>query len=335
MENWTLECGGSRNGYFTRNIFIKRDELEAKRREFNNTDFYCCIYEYKQTCDEGPIRAPFYLDIDNHGTLENEESYNEVKRDTILAVTALNSLYGIPRENMKVYFSGAKGFHVIVDPAVFGTTEDEKLNDIYYLIAQDIKKHTLFNNIDLRYDRRRLFRVENTVNSKSGLYKIRITFQELMESTMELMKVMASKERHIEDDTIEARIVHRAQERFNGFRDIVYMPRERRMYGKHTKFKGLLPCSLNVLENGAGKGNRNNVTVAVASALFQCGTTYDEAMDRVLDWNSSKNNPALSDREVKRAVKSAHQSAERGMRFGCTKMKEYGYCVPDQCRRVK
>lgn len=323
-----------RGEYFTRNIFIKRDELEAKRREFNNKDFYCCIYEYKQTCDEGPLRAPFYLDIDNHGTLESEESYKEVKRDTILSITTLINLYGIPRENIQIYFSGAKGFHVIVDQAVFGTEEDERLNDIYYLIAQDIKKHTLFNNIDLRYDRRRLFRVENTINSKSGLYKTPITFQELMDSTMESMKELASKERHI-DDTTPAKVVHRAQEKFNGFKDIVYMPRERRMYGKHTKFKNLMPCSLSVLENGAGRGNRNNVTVAIASALFQCGTDYDEAMDRVLDWNSSKNDPALSDREVQRAVKSAYQSIQKGMRFGCTKMKEYGYCVPDKCRRVK
>lgn len=335
MEDcWFVEVGGVKNDFFTRNIFVDTEEVESKRREFNNKDFYCSIYSYKESVDKGPLKAPFYLDIDNHEALINENAFKEVKRDTILAINTLQSVYGVPIEYMQIYFSGSKGFHVIVPQDIFDIEEDERLNDIYYLIATEIKKHTLFGNIDLKYDRRRLFRVPNSINNKSGLYKIPLSYEELITSTMNSMTDLASNMREIENN-ITPKIIHKAKEKFEELRDIVYKPRDKKKYSLNTRFKKMLPCTLNVLDDGCGRGNRNNVTVAVSSALLQNGISFDEVEDRILTWNEEKNDPPLPEREVRRAVLSAYQGLQRGMRFGCTKMKEYGYCVPGKCGRVK
>jgi hypothetical protein len=68
------------------------------------------------------------------------------------------------------YFSGAKGFHIEVPAAVFGYKES-------LVLYKEFKEYARQNlaSCDMQiYDISRLWRVVNTINSKTGLYKIQL-----------------------------------------------------------------------------------------------------------------------------------------------------------------
>lgn len=52
MDGFLTEFGGSKNGFFNRNIYVPRDEGFADRvskllANFNNTDVYYGVYNYQ------------------------------------------------------------------------------------------------------------------------------------------------------------------------------------------------------------------------------------------------------------------------------------------------
>lgn len=72
----------------------------------------------------------------------------------------------------EVYFSGLKGFHVLVPSCQFGF---EPTNDEGILKRMATILSSRYRSFDSTiYNKSRVFRVPNTVNAKSGLYKIRI-----------------------------------------------------------------------------------------------------------------------------------------------------------------
>ena len=88
--------------------------------------------------------------------------------------------WGLSAEALRLYWSGMKGISVEIPAELFGSFEPsariaEKLRALALLMAPDAK--TLDTSI---YEKMRLWRVPNTKHSGSGLYKIPITVQELM-----------------------------------------------------------------------------------------------------------------------------------------------------------
>ena len=80
---------------------------------------------------------------------------------------------------VRFWFSGYKGFHVYLSPMLFGGWDPTpelhaKLKALAVSMARDF---VIDSGI---YDRNRLLRIENTVNTKSGLHKIPLTMQEIL-----------------------------------------------------------------------------------------------------------------------------------------------------------
>ena len=76
---------------------------------------------------------------------KNNAEYNKLKRDLALIVSYLNSQYGIPAKYIRFYFTGKKGFHLIIPPKVFGVTPDKNLNQYYKVIAKELNDNTINN----------------------------------------------------------------------------------------------------------------------------------------------------------------------------------------------
>ena len=79
----------------------------------------------------------------------------------------------------ELYFSGAKGFHVEIPISLFKLPP----SDNFCLLCKELAKNISFNGkkylCDLKiYEINRLFRVNNTINKKSGLYKIKLSWNE-------------------------------------------------------------------------------------------------------------------------------------------------------------
>jgi hypothetical protein len=94
-----------------------------------------------------------------------------------------------------VWFSGAKGFSVFIyDKSVtdsHGATDvPERVKNTCSRMAEGIATFD-----PTPYDRCRIWRVQNTINSKTGLYKIPLTINEIMSWNIDTIKECAKNQR--------------------------------------------------------------------------------------------------------------------------------------------
>lgn len=118
---------------------------------------------------------------------DNEENPSEAFKDAKDCVMDLLDL-GITEDCIQISFSGNKGIGIIVD-----TSYNEYTNEQVKSFCFTKWKH-LPTFDDSMYDHQRIFRLNYTVNEKSGLYKIPITFEELKEANVENVKELAKIE---------------------------------------------------------------------------------------------------------------------------------------------
>ena len=333
-----VEFGGLKSGYFSRNRFVDKDSRfkEARRkimREYNNTDVYQTVLE-TWTDEDGnkQLYGPLYLDIDGDGM--TPEGFEAVKQDALLAVHFLISKCHVPEDQVRLYFSGSKGFHIIVPPETLGIEPSENLHHRYKSFAQYVDTFTLHYGVDKAiYDNRRLFRITGSINSKTGLFKVPVRIDALYGMSHEAMLRYACKPKIIR--WTPPVFCERAQEAFN---EALERIQPKAIASKETKdlvFEDgeILPCVQYLLDNGASQGNRNNTCVAIASSLMQNGHKPSEVSEMMLEWNE-KNEPPLPEHEVLTTVKSAHQLLVQGRGYGCTFFKDAGYCQ-DGCPLLK
>jgi replicative DNA helicase len=114
-----------------------------------------------------------WLDVDY------DKDVNEARTSTIEVIKRLSVEYGVNPDDLFIYFSGKKGFHLAIFNTLIGFThstpiEPDKVKDFVRRLTNGIP------HLDLKiYEPVRIFRIENSRHEKSGLYKIRISFTEL------------------------------------------------------------------------------------------------------------------------------------------------------------
>ena len=91
--------------------------------------------------------------------------------------------------------------------------------------------------------------------------------------------------------------------------------------------KELLPCVKYILLNGAVKGGRNNTAMALASALYQRDMNEERVLGIMKEWNNTKLEEPLSDREIENTTRSAYRNVRDGKRYGCGAFIDLGICI--------
>lgn len=350
MDNvdWISEFGGVCDRFFTRNYYVKESgDVKAFRKEFvdacRNTDVYQCVYRYEnEDVKNCKIIGDPYLDFDAEN-IKTDDGWQRLTSEVKYVVNYLEIALRIAPEELHLYFSGNKGFHIILPGAAVGIQASENLNEVFRHFALGMAflhsgksmcmiPHEL---LDLRiYDRRRLLRLPNSINSKSGIYKVPVTIDQLYDYSYEEMVVWAKKPREEKFIMPPYRSVSA-----EGFNEIIKVGKDylcerdghikRHRTKKKERQNGeilpLLPCTKKLLEAGAQKGVRNNACFALASSLLQSGYSLDTVYGMVEEWND-KNGEPLPGREVSVTVKSAAASYDNGMVVGCGKYRELDFC---------
>ena len=326
-----VEVGGSTDNNFRRNILCSQKDILDKAKEYNLKDTYSTIYRYNNTNqDLSDVIAPFYIDLD----IDNiEKEYDRLKRDLSLIHRQLKNKLYLKDEDIEIYFSGSKGFHILINEQILGIEPCKNLNDMYKLLALRLKSYTITKCVDTKiYDKKRLFRVPNTINHKTGLYKVPVTIDQVKTYNYEQMKEFASDARYIKGVKIYKHNPKATQAFYEWVEEIKQIEKQSINYkaaGEFLKRKELLPCVKYILKNGSTQGGRNNTTNALASALFQIGKDYNEVLDVMQTWNETKNTPPLSKREVEVTTNSAYKSVQAGKRYGCSAIRMLGVCLKD------
>lgn len=123
--------------------------------------------------------------------VDNSKDTNQARLSAIEVVKRLNQDYGVNPEHLFIYFSGKKGFHIALHNTLVGfnhstPVEPEKVKDFVRRLTIGIA------NVDLIiYEPVRIFRIENSKH-ESGLYKIRISYDELICEMSDILNLAKS-----------------------------------------------------------------------------------------------------------------------------------------------
>lgn len=338
---WYIEMGGmydiKGSKHFGRKLFVTPDKMSEVRNRFNNTDVYATAFSYNnEDQNQSDLFGPLYLDLDLD--IQTESDYLVLKKDLVSIVTYLDMNYGIPSKYIKFYFTGKKGFHLIIPSQVFDLKPDSNLNIYYKEIAKELNLATVTELIDTKiYDKKRLLRLPNSINGKTGLYKVPITYTQIISFNFEQIKEYASTPKSNIIVTVEP--CDKAIKRLSEIKDMITKPKAKEYNGPIREINiddvKLPDCITKILEDGAQEGNRNNTTIILASAFLQQGVSYQETLDMVTYWNDVANSPSLPDNEINITVASAYQQVQDGRRYGCSSIRECGLCVGRDCRLFK
>lgn len=328
MQCKYIEIGGKVNGVFKRNILIESSKKEETLKKYDFTDTYSTVYSYdNKNQDLANIVAPLYIDLDIN---DLEKDYDKLRKDVLLLIRKLKTVFHLQEDNIQIFFSGSKGYHIIIPYEVFGIEPSKDLNDRYKLIVTELKSYTITKSIDTRiYDSKRLFREPNTINTKTGLYKVYMTIDQVRDFSYDDLinrartpqaTVEPNKEYNPKADEALNAMVNELKERQK--KTINHKVARQMLQNKE-----LLPCVKYILQNGAQKGGRNNTAMALASALFQ--RNEDRAyVEQIMDtWNRTKLDEPLPERELELTVRSAFNNVNDGRRYGCGAFIDMGICV--------
>lgn len=190
-------------GLSNRHHFQDADDIEQWEGIENDT--FCSLYDYDEDVKnyysdnkslsgfDGKIYIPneFLLDVDGENTPD--------ARDKLGGLLELLKQLDVPS---KVYFSGT-GFHVGIHQSAF---KWEAHKDLHIAVKKELTDKGIFNIADPSVtDKTRIIRINNTRNSKSGLFKVQIKddFVDKMmncneEDFKEFIKNYASEQKDIE-----------------------------------------------------------------------------------------------------------------------------------------
>ena len=164
------------NGANNRNVILPLSEV-GQNIPADGADHYACLFRYEATLKKhveatGSVKGhdlPCYPD---YITFDIDDKDLETAQQSALALLDKLEGLGIEQDKTGIAFSGAKGFHIQIPSSLFDIAPHEQnarfMKSLCLNIAGDIKLDASI------YDKNRLFRLRNTKNSKSGLYKVDI-----------------------------------------------------------------------------------------------------------------------------------------------------------------
>lgn len=296
---------------------------------------FTTAYRYdSQNIREANMLGNLYIDFDITD-IDQANNFELIREDAIRVISALKAIFGIPREMIRIFFSGSKGVHITVPLEVMGIQPYPELNNVFKLIADDFAKLVRNQTVDTRiYDKVRLFRVPNSLHPKTGLYKVPITFEELRTSSLVDLKNIAKAPRApFEQPTSYITQANRMyQEYVKQWETEKAKQEARKGQAGERKLNFMPPCIEHILTDGAKEGKRNNTAAVLGSYFMQRGVSEDEAVERVIDWaNDTCDRTGFDDNEIKKTVASIYRAEHR---YGCRTLKDVSICS-SKCRLYK
>ena len=175
MYCWIELAGILPDGGMVRNHWVGCDDVGAMaewRKQFSNTNIFSSVCWFLGWDRQTDYVCDFYLDVDT-------EDLELAQLDTLRILDLLFEHLGIAPDCVDLSFSGATGFHLIVPLVVFGNRRCFKWLVIWRALAGRLAKEG-FKHLNLGiYRTSSLLRLPNSINSKSGLYKIPLEYKEL------------------------------------------------------------------------------------------------------------------------------------------------------------
>jgi len=206
--------------------------------------------------------------------------------------------HNISKEVMRCFFSGKKGFHLELPTNLLGNVKPS--SDLPRLLKRFVLSLGDWGFDMSMYNSRQLYRIVNTINSKSGLYKIPLTIDEVFNLSIEEILELAISSRQ-ELDPVDYEKVNANP----GLSDLwsKIINNELHQWKQNV---GPQINSFDFLKTGVNEGERNNTTFINSSRLKSNGINLNDAMNLISQWNKL-NTPPLKDSEIRKTVHSGYR----------------------------
>jgi len=268
---------------------------------------------------DGRVWAPFLpLDIDAHPPAAGLQDALELARRTY---RLLVDDWHVPGAALHVYFSGSKGFHLLIDTRACGRVPPARdLHRVFSRLRLDILRELpaaarpLF---DLAIgDKVRLLRLPNTRHADSGLYKVPLEAEELLDKTPDEIRLLARAPRPLSRAGAAGLLPAARVGPAPALVELFQRARRalRRERGAHPYRLGQAPAQAEealcaarreMWQSRVAPGNRNNVAIRLASAFRLAGHTRQQTEELLLSWNQ-RQRIDLAERELRSVVQSAY-----------------------------
>lgn len=329
-----VDFAAARQPHF-RNHVVSIEQVPALVRRFGPEDCFCSVFFFPADVllyleehrvagrpslagYDGAVWAAFLpLDIDGE---ESEAGATQALAMTRAAVDVLASRWRIPEEALHVYFSGAKGFHLLIDTRVFGRVPPAlDLHRVFSYVRLAVAEalpsfeHARF---DLSIgDKVRLLRLANTRHSRTRLFKVPLALAEVRSLGVDEIRNLATAPRPLARTAYSGLLprekVSTSSEAMRLFAAARRRARLRRTHPyrfpepPRSWSEALCPARQAMAESDIPVGLRNNAAIRLASALRRAGYTEEFVADFLERWNARLTHP-LPEREVHAVVRSAY-----------------------------
>ncbi|MEG1083955.1 MAG: hypothetical protein RSE04_05895 [Hydrogenoanaerobacterium sp.] len=287
--------------------------------------------------------APLYFDLD----YDSDPTVAQLEARKL--VEFFTKELDVQEQDIRVFFSGSKGFHVIIDERALGVKPAIDLHKAYKHIAGYIRyrlgvtekvesddgktvEHTEpLKAIDLVvYTVKRMLRLPYSRHAKTGLYKIELSISELNTLTLaeikDRAKVGQPPQKSADEKTIRKRPKAGLffEDKLKEYTEAAATANQRYDKEEYVFTKGKPPACVNdILEGGWKKdGDRNSATVQLACYFKAAEYEKREALNILEDW-VVKHTSADSSYSVRqriantRSVVEAVYSEDNNYKFGC------------------
>lgn len=282
-----------------------------------------------------PHLAPLFFDIDAEGDLNKALLWARTLVEFFVSQLAL------PEPTVRVWFSGSKGAHILVDPVALGIEPNATLTADMKAVALELVRHLAARGAgDMAIDRAvyslpRMLRLPDQVNPKSGLFKIELRHHELFQFTADQITDLARQPRGSLwwADDLPGEPVPSAAGWWSKALARAREPREFRIRtaevaGLKVRPDGYVvdelvdstmpPCIASVILSAASPGTRNRVELQIACWAKGAKLPLDRALSLLAAWTAA-NRPELSAdnarAKAESIVRSVYDNASYG--FSC------------------
>lgn len=281
----------------------------------HNNQVYRSVYLYPETALEivrnnksvkeyAGNRWIEYVPVDiDKGKDEDEH----VIRRALNIITTLEMSYGLDKDMVNIYYSGT-GFHIDIPAAIFGFKESEHLP---YIVKQ-----TMINMFGAEidpavYSRTALYRLNYSLNNKSGYRKVPITYDDLC--TLDISYIQTQAENY-KDIVLSYDFYEDAMGRLCGNEElkkhVIRSVPDVRSFCKVQEPINIATCIHSLYNRGPARGSRNMASLRIASHFKRSGIPSDATKAALLSWN----NKNLKEDIILEHVENVYN---RNYKYGC------------------
>lgn len=235
-----------------------------------------------------------YICID----IDNETDREGSRLSTMQVINRINAVYNVHPNDLFIYFSGNKGFHVYLVDRLLGISG--KFFDEIGTKCKSFVTETFagISNIDPKiYEDHRIIRIPNSRHAKTGLYKIEITHAELIQGLPAILE-LAKQPRQLTREKLYSTITvnDRLHDDFMSYFRGVQVVNNRK---DADAFWGAMD-----------KGSRNDGYYKQACALFTHSELSEHSIYEIVSAINRGSVDPLDDQELKLIVRSASKAKQ-------------------------